>query len=148
MTAIRTTKRRGDSRGDRVRRFVAKVKVCEFCTDKIQIDYKDIAKLRRYVSDRGKIEPRRRTGACAKHQRRIALAIKRARCLALLPDAPSHFITREGRMMEHRGNSEIREARVSEAKANTEIKEEQARASEPKANGEIKDAEKDIPTQN
>jgi small subunit ribosomal protein S18 len=145
MTAVRTTKRRGDSRGDRVRRFVAKVKVCEFCTDKIQIDYKDIAKLRRYVSDRGKIEPRRRTGACAKHQRRIALAIKRARVLALLPDAPSHFLPRESRIPEPRVNGEVKEARMAEPKPVVEaVKEETAIA--PDANGEIKDAEKDVPT--
>jgi small subunit ribosomal protein S18 len=145
MTAVRTTKRRGVSRGDRVRRFVAKVKVCEFCTDKIQIDYKDIAKLRRYVSDRGKIEPRRRTGACAKHQRRIALAIKRARFLALLPDAPSHFLPRESRInIEPRANQEIKETRVSETKPVEAVKEETAIAAD--ANGEIKDAETDIPT--
>jgi small subunit ribosomal protein S18 len=47
--------------------------------------------LRRYVSDRARIEPRRRTGVCAKHQRRLALAIKRARYLALLPYAPDHI---------------------------------------------------------
>lgn len=145
MTAVRTTKRRGNSRGDRVRRFVAKVKVCEFCADKIQIDYKDIARLRRYVSDRGKIEPRRRTGACAKHQRRVALAIKRARFLALLPDAPSHFLTRDGRIMEPRANGEARESRVIETKANVEVKE--TRVVEPKANGEVKDAETDVSTQ-
>jgi small subunit ribosomal protein S18 len=145
MTAIRTTKRRGDVRGDRVRRFVAKIKVCEFCTDKIQIDYKDVARLRRYVSDRGKIEPRRRTGACAKHQRRVALAIKRARFLALLPDAPSHFVPREARIIEPKANGETREARVIEPKANGETRE--ARVIEPKANGEIKDAEKDVSTQ-
>jgi small subunit ribosomal protein S18 len=145
MTAVRTTKRRGNSRGDRVRRFVAKVKVCEFCTDKIQIDYKDIAKLRRYVSDRGKIEPRRRTGACAKHQRRIALAIKRARVLALLPDAPSHFLPRESRFVEPRANGEIRETRVSEPKPVEAVKEETVIA--PSANGEVKDAEKDVPTE-
>ena len=73
------------------RRFIFKPKVCAFCVDKTDIDYKDISKLRRYVSDRARIEPRRRTGACAKHQRRLALAIKRARYLALLPYAPDHI---------------------------------------------------------
>jgi len=55
------------------------------------IDYKESAKLRRYISDRGKIEPRRKTGTCAKHQRALAEAIKRARHLALLPYVPDHI---------------------------------------------------------
>lgn len=63
-----------------------KKKVCSFCVDKIEdIDYKDIAKLRRYVTDRGKILPRRISGNCAKHQRQLTVAIKRARNIALLP---------------------------------------------------------------
>lgn len=61
-------------------------KVCSFCVDHVtEIDYKDIGRLRRYISDRGKIEPRRKTGTCAKHQRRLTTALKRARMLALLP---------------------------------------------------------------
>jgi len=61
-------------------------KVCQFCADKVEaIDYKDAAKLRRFVSERGKIMPRRMTGTCAKHQRELAIAIKRARVMALLP---------------------------------------------------------------
>lgn len=61
-------------------------KVCAFCVDKIDIiDYKDGGKLRRYITERGKIEPRRKTGTCARHQRRLTLAIKRARLIALLP---------------------------------------------------------------
>jgi small subunit ribosomal protein S18 len=75
---------------DRGRRFTFKPKVCAFCAEKIIIDYKDVARLRRYVSDRGRIQPRRRTGVCAKHQRRLSLAIKRARFLALLPYSPDH----------------------------------------------------------
>lgn len=64
----------------------AKKKVCQFCVDKVaDIDYKDVAKLRRYVSERAKILPRRITGACAKHQRQLTIAIKRARHIALLP---------------------------------------------------------------
>ena len=64
----------------------AKKKVCQFCVDKVQdIDYRDIAKLRRYVSERAKILPRRITGTCAKHQRQLTTAIKRARHIALLP---------------------------------------------------------------
>lgn len=61
-------------------------KVCAFCVDKVEtIDYKDIAKLRRYISERAKILPRRVTGTCAHHQRKLTVAIKRARHLALLP---------------------------------------------------------------
>ena len=62
-------------------------KVCSFCVDKSMsdIDYKDAAKLRRFASERGKILPRRVTGTCAKHQRKLTTAIKRARYVALLP---------------------------------------------------------------
>ena len=64
----------------------AKKKVCSFCQDKVDyIDYKDVAKLRRYISERAKILPRRNTGTCAKHQRQLTEAIKRARHIALLP---------------------------------------------------------------
>ena len=61
-------------------------KVCNFCVDKMDyIDYKDVARLRRYLTERGKIMPRRMSGTCAKHQRHLAMAIKRARVMALLP---------------------------------------------------------------
>ena len=61
-------------------------KVCGFCVDKVEhIDYKDTARLRKYVSERGKIMPRRMSGVCAKHQRELQKAIKRAREMALLP---------------------------------------------------------------
>lgn len=61
-------------------------KVCAFCVDKAEhIDYKDVAKLRRYLSERSKIVPRRVTGTCARHQRELTIAIKRARQIALLP---------------------------------------------------------------
>ena len=64
----------------------ARKKVCGFCVDKVEnIDYKDIARLRRYMSERGKILPRRITGNCAKHQRALTVAIKRARHVALMP---------------------------------------------------------------
>lgn len=67
-------------------RFGSRRKVCAFCVDKIdKVDYKDSGKLRRFISERGKIEPRRKTGTCARHQRRLTVAIKRARHLALLP---------------------------------------------------------------
>ena len=73
-----------NDRPQRTRR--PKRKVCMFCVDKIEnIDYKDTAKLRRYVSERGKIVPRRISGNCAKHQRQLTTAIKRARIIALLP---------------------------------------------------------------
>lgn len=60
-------------------------KVCLFCQEKSEIDYKDTAKLRKFISEGGKILPRRMTGTCAKHQREVAVAIKRARVAALLP---------------------------------------------------------------
>lgn len=63
-----------------------KKKVCAFCAEKVtQIDYKDAAKLRKFVSERSKILPRRVTGTCAKHQRELTTAIKRARQIAILP---------------------------------------------------------------
>ncbi|WP_182187652.1 30S ribosomal protein S18 [Pectinatus frisingensis] len=69
---------------DRNRR--PKRKVCSFCADKVDsIDYKDVAKLRRFITERGKILPRRISGNCARHQRQVTLAIKRARNIALLP---------------------------------------------------------------
>lgn len=70
--------------GGRMRR--AKKKICSFCVDKVtDIDYKETAKLRKYVSEKGKILPRRISGCCAKHQRQLTIAIKRARTVALLP---------------------------------------------------------------
>ncbi len=71
-------------RWDRAK-YVPRRKVCYFCKDKVAVNYKDPMQLRSYISDRGKIEPRRKTGTCAKHQRLLAVAIKRARHLALLP---------------------------------------------------------------
>ena len=62
-----------------------KKKVCVFCGDTTPIDYKDVARLKKYVSERGKILPRRITGTCAKHQRARTIAVKRARHVALLP---------------------------------------------------------------
>lgn len=74
---------------ERVRKYrkpVSKKKVCAFCVDKSNtIDYKDVAKLRRYITENGKILPRRQTGVCSTHQRELAQAIKRARIMALLP---------------------------------------------------------------
>lgn len=68
------------------KRFYSHPRVCQFCTDKtVKIDYKQGEMLRRFVSEDGKIRPRRQTGTCARHQRELAVAIKRARHLALLP---------------------------------------------------------------
>ena len=70
--------------GGKVRR--SKRKVCAFCSEKAEkIDYKDVAKLRKFVTERGKILPRRISGTCAKHQRQLTIAVKRARNIALLP---------------------------------------------------------------
>ena len=81
MTSRRRTKRRRPIADGR-----RKKKVCQFCREKTEfIDYKDIALLRKFVSDRGKIRARRTTGACAKHQRAVASAVKNAREMALLP---------------------------------------------------------------
>jgi small subunit ribosomal protein S18 len=77
---------RGRARGNSGHKFVRRPKVCAFCVEKnASIDYKQADVLRRYVTERGKIRPRRQTGMCAKHQRRLATAVKRARHLALLP---------------------------------------------------------------
>ena len=88
MAQARAVKGRRPSRP----RYIPKRRVCLFCRDKIEhIDYKDPVQLRPYISDRGKITPRRKSGACAKHQRRLAMAIKRARHLALLPYVSAHI---------------------------------------------------------
>jgi small subunit ribosomal protein S18 len=77
--------RSGGRRGGR-RSFYSRPRTCTFCSDKTQtIDYKNIDLLRRYVHEDGKIRPRRQTGNCAKHQRKMAIAVKRARHLAFLP---------------------------------------------------------------
>ncbi|OFI05382.1 30S ribosomal protein S18 [Clostridium acetireducens DSM 10703] len=79
--ASRDGSRRSYGKGRRTRK-----KVCSFCLDKSDyIDYKDINKLRKYITERGKILPRRISGNCAKHQRELTRAIKRARNIALLP---------------------------------------------------------------
>lgn len=79
------------TRWSRGGKYTPRRKVCFFCANKNEsINYKEPDKLRNYVSDRGKIEPRRRTGTCAKHQRALAVAIKRARHLALLPYVAAH----------------------------------------------------------
>ena len=77
---------RNDRRGGRPRGLRPRKKVCDFCAGKVAyIDFKDVSRLRRYITERGKITPRRMSGTCAKHQRQLAQAIKRARAIALLP---------------------------------------------------------------
>ena len=80
--------RDGDERGGRGGKggkVFFKKKICKFCAQKMKIDYKEADTLRRFITERGKILPRRITGTCAKHQRALALAIKQARSIALLP---------------------------------------------------------------
>ncbi len=77
---------RGDRGARRPRGRKPRRKVCSFCVDKIEfIDYKDVGRIRRFTNERGKILPRRMTGNCAKHQRQLSEAVKRARAIALLP---------------------------------------------------------------
>ncbi len=86
MASPRSRRETADYYRDRRRR-----KVCNFCVDKAEsIDYKEVNRLRRYLSERAKIEPRRKTGTCARHQRMLTVALKRARHVALLPYAPQH----------------------------------------------------------
>lgn len=74
-----------DEKAKKFRR-APKKKVCAFCVEKVdEIDYKDVAKIKRFVTEKGKIVPRRASGNCAEHQRQLAVAIKRARAIALLP---------------------------------------------------------------
>jgi small subunit ribosomal protein S18 len=82
----RPARREGGGGGRR--QYFRRRKVCKFCTEKIDvIDYKDVRLIGQFVSERGKILPRRLTGTCAPHQRTLTLAIKRARNIALLPFA-------------------------------------------------------------
>jgi small subunit ribosomal protein S18 len=74
------------------RRYIARPKICQFCADKnLKIDYKASDMLRRFVTEEGKIRPRRQTGTCNRHQRELAHAIKRARHLALIPFAAERW---------------------------------------------------------
>jgi len=86
MAYNRTHARSDDDNKNRVRRTFHRRKVCKFCADSsLVIDYKDSRTLRYFTTERGKITPRRISGNCAKHQRMLTLAIKRARNMALLP---------------------------------------------------------------
>src|SRR5947209_2331737 len=85
-------RRRPGEFGGGGRKFTPRRKVCAFCVDKIkEVDYKDLGRLRRFLSERGKIEPRRKTGTCAAHQRSLNVALKRARQLAMLPFTAEHI---------------------------------------------------------
>ena len=84
-------RRRPGEFGASGRKFTPRRKVCAVCVDKIkEVDYKDLSRLRRFLSERGKIEPRRKTGTCARHQRALTVALKRARHMALLPFIGPH----------------------------------------------------------
>src|SRR5918911_3122809 len=107
--AMRPKRRTGEFGGRG--RFTPRRKVCMFCVDKIdEVDYKDVNRLRRFLSDRGKIEPRRKTGTCAKHQRSLNTALKRARHLALLPFTAEH-IRITGVLVREPGSSPFRGGR-------------------------------------
>lgn len=93
-TTARTPYKPGGRPGGRFGggKYAPKRKFCSFCASKINnIDYKDTATLGRFISDRGKIEPRRRTGTCNRHQHALAQAIKQARHIALLPFVAAHI---------------------------------------------------------
>lgn len=82
----RDNREMNDKKGGKQFKRRTRRKVCQFCVDKVEhIDYKDIGKLRKFLSEKGKILPRRISGNCAKHQRQMTTAIKRARHIALLP---------------------------------------------------------------
>jgi small subunit ribosomal protein S18 len=86
----------GEQSGGGMRRYISRPKICQFCADKnVIIDYKQVDMLRRLVTEEGKIRPRRQTGTCARHQREVAKAIKRARHLAMLPFAGDVWPERE-----------------------------------------------------
>ena len=86
MEKTQSSNRRSRPQRQQRRKFYSRPRDCQFCTDKnVKIDYKDYLFLKRFIMDDGKIRPRRQTGTCAKHQRELARAIKRARHIALLP---------------------------------------------------------------
>ncbi|MBQ4379079.1 MAG: 30S ribosomal protein S18 [Treponema sp.] len=84
-TNVATEGRDGEDKSRGKGKFFTRKKVCRFCTNKAKIDYKDPDGLKRFTTERGKILPRRITGTCAKHQRELTVAIKRARNICLLP---------------------------------------------------------------
>jgi small subunit ribosomal protein S18 len=92
MSEDRRSRRRHRGNRDENTNYHRRRNICAFCVENVQeIDYKETDLLRRYVTERGKIRPRRQTGVCAKHQRGLARAVKRARHLALLPFVADSF---------------------------------------------------------
>ncbi len=86
--------RREGSGGGGGRRFFNRRRVCSFCVDKVkEIDYKDFNRLQRFLSERARMMPRRRSGTCTRHQHMLCLAIKRARYMALLPYTAEHVLS-------------------------------------------------------
>ncbi len=88
----RDTKRDPKKKGEKREKRPMRKKKCKFCLDRVtHIDYKDERRIRRFMTDRGKITPRRITGTCAKHQRMLAMAVKRARLIALVPYVREYY---------------------------------------------------------
>ncbi len=93
---VETTRQTSHSQQMRPKRIYVRRKVCRFCADKdLKIDYKDDILLKQFITERGKILPRRVTGTCARHQRRLTVAIKQARIMALLPFTSGHVLESE-----------------------------------------------------
>jgi small subunit ribosomal protein S18 len=144
-------RRRPGEFGGAGRKFTPRRKVCQFCADKVkEVDYKDLGRLRRFLSDRGKIEPRRKTGTCAAHQRSLNVALKRARGLALLPFTAEHIRVTGVPVREpgappwrgSRGPRPTEGAEAAPAEAPAASTEAPAASSEaPVANGEVAPAE-------
>ncbi len=88
----RDTKRDPKKKGEKREKRPMRKKKCKFCLDRVTyVDYKDERRVRRFMTDRGKITPRRITGTCAKHQRMLAAAVKRARLIALVPYVREYY---------------------------------------------------------
>lgn len=88
----RDTKRDPKKKGEKREKRPMRKKKCKFCLDRVTyVDYKDERRVRRFMTDRGKITPRRITGTCAKHQRMLAMAVKRARLIALVPYVREYY---------------------------------------------------------
>lgn len=132
-----TRRRAGEFGGSGTgRKFTPRRKVCQFCVDKIkEVDYKDLTRLRRFLSERGKIEPRRKTGTCAKHQRSLNVALKRARQLAMLPFTAEH-IRVTGVLVREPGTPPFRGARPRPAEVEAAPEGEAAAPAVPPPNGQ------------
>jgi small subunit ribosomal protein S18 len=118
------------------RKFTPRRKVCQFCVDKIkEVDYKDLVRLRRFLSERGKIEPRRKTGTCAAHQRSLNVALKRARQLALLPFTAEH-IRVTGVLVREPGAAPFRGGRPRPTEVDGSVEAPEAAPPEPAVDGQ------------